>query len=38
MKEWEQARMHRIIKDLETILIQNDFKIAVYFERFFYQA
>jgi hypothetical protein len=34
IKDWESTRMYKIISELEIILIQNDFKIAVYYERF----
>lgn len=38
IKEWENARQLKLIGDLETILIQNDYKLTVNYERLCLQA
>ena len=38
IKDWEASRMYKIISELEIILIQNDFKITVYYERFLHHS
>lgn len=38
IKEWEQARQFKLIGDLETILIQNDYKLSIYYDRFSVQS